>query len=181
MQVREATAADRPAINAVNLSAFGPSEGPVIVDLVDALNADPSARPRLSLVAEKDRQIVGHVLFSTVRIDGTAATVKAAILAPLAVTPAFQRKGIGGLLVREGLHQMSESGTELVFVLGHPGYYPRYGFAPAGAQGFEAPYPILPKNADAWMALALRPGITGQVAGVVRCATALDREMYWVE
>jgi predicted N-acetyltransferase YhbS len=181
MRIREATAADRQAINAVILSAFGRTEGPVIADLVDALNVDPSARPLLSLVAEQDRKIAGHILFSAAKIEGTAPTDQAAILAPLGVDSAFQRRGVGGLLIQDGLRRLNDSGTGLVFVLGHPDYYPRHGFAPAGAQGLEAPYRILPKNAGAWMVQALRPGIIGRVAGVVRCAKALDQEVYWVE
>ncbi|CAE7242442.1 yjhQ, partial [Symbiodinium pilosum] len=81
--------------------------------------------------------------------------VQAVILAPLAVHPDFQSKGIGGQLIREGLRTVEAKGTGLAFVLGHPGYYPKHGFKPAGALGYDAPYPIEDKNADAWMVQAL--------------------------
>jgi predicted N-acetyltransferase YhbS len=72
-------------------------------------------------------------------------------------------------------------GVELVFVLGHPGYYPRFGFKPAGVLGFEAPYPIPEKHADAWMVRELRAGIIGSVRGKVVCADTLSRPEYWRE
>ena len=76
---------------------------------------------------------------------------------------------------------LKDMGSELVFVLGHPEYYPRFGFRPAGVLGLSAPYPILEKNADAWMVLALCEGVIGNVRGTVRCAHSLDKEEYWVE
>ncbi len=76
---------------------------------------------------------------------------------------------------------MSESGVELVFVLGHPDYYPRHGFKPAGALGFEAPYPIPDKNANAWMVQELRTGAIDSVSGKVICADALNQPEHWRE
>ena len=76
---------------------------------------------------------------------------------------------------------MSESGVELVFVLGHPEYYPRHGFTPAGALGFEAPYPIPDEHAEAWMVQELRPGVIGSVCGRVICADMLNKPEHWHE
>ena len=90
-------------------------------------------------------------------------------------------QGVGGHLIEEGLRRLSASGVDLVFVLGHPDYYPRHGFRPAGALGFKAPYPIPDKNADAWMVQELRPGLIGTVRGTVVCADALDKPEYWRE
>ncbi|NIP71638.1 MAG: N-acetyltransferase, partial [Gammaproteobacteria bacterium] len=78
-----------------------------------------------------------------------------AILAPLAVHPDHQGRGIGGSLVREGLARLKGAGVELVFVLGYPAYYAKLGLSPAGEKGFEAPHPIPPESADAWMVQAL--------------------------
>ena len=103
------------------------------------------------------------------------------MLAPLAVHPDVQARGIGGRLVVEGLGRLKRAGVGLVFVLGHPGYYPRFGFIEAGANGFSAPYPIPPENAAAWMVQALRPGLLGAVPGRVVCADALDKPEYWRE
>ena len=76
---------------------------------------------------------------------------------------------------------MSETGVELVFVLGHPEYYPRHGFKPAGVHGFEAPYPIPDKHANAWMVQELHPGVIGNVNGKVICADMLNQPEHWRE
>ena len=73
------------------------------------------------------------------------------------------------------------NGVDLVFVLGHPGYYPRHGFRTAGVLGFDAPYPIPAKDADAWMVQELRPGFIGKIKGPVACAAALDHPEHWRE
>jgi predicted N-acetyltransferase YhbS len=163
------------------MSAFGTTEGPQIVQLIANLLVDGSAQPVLSLVATVDKSIVGHILFSKVRVKQSGRDVSAALLAPLAVHPDFQSQRIGGQLVTEGLRQLSESGVDLVFVLGHPGYYPRFGFSEAGIKGFEAPYPIPQKNAGAWMVQELHWGVIGRSSGRVVCADALDDPKFWRE
>ena len=179
-EIRSTEDDDLPVILGLVASAFGEAEGPEVAELVKDLLADRTAQPTLSLAAIADGEIVGYLLFSRVRIEGGTA-VPAAILAPLAVRPDRQQQGIGGQLIREGLRRLQDAGTDLVFVLGHPGYYPRYGFAPAGVRGFEASYPIPEKNADAWMVQELRPGVIGRVSGKVRCAKMLDKPEYWRE
>jgi putative acetyltransferase len=111
----------------------------------------------------------------------TPRKIPISFLAPLAVIPKFQRQGIGGSLIKKGLQLLSKSGVELVFVLGHPEYYPRHGFTPAGKLGFETPYPIPEKHANAWMVQALRPGIIGSVSGQVVCCDALSTPELWRE
>lgn len=177
--VRKAEESDREAIADAVTAAFGPAEGPEIVQLIADLSADPSAQPILSLVATIDDRVIGHVLFSSARVRTDEREPSAVILAPLAVHPAFQSRGIGGQLVTEGLRRLAEARVEVVFVLGHPNYYPRFGFAEAGVRGFDAPHPIAAKDAGAWMVLALRPGILGAVRGTVRCAHAMDDPRYW--
>ena len=130
--VRKAEESDRDAIADVVTAAFGPAEGPEIVQLIADLSADPSAQPILSLVAAMDDRVIGQVLFSSARVQTDEREPSATILAPLAVHPAFQSRGIGGQLITEGLRQLAEAGVEVVFVLGHPDYYPRFGFAEAG-------------------------------------------------
>lgn len=181
LNLRASSDDDMAAIDDLVRAAFGDAEGPEIAALIQALLADPTAQPLVSLVALADGRVIGHVLFTAVQLEGADAAVKASILAPLAVHPDYQSRGIGGGLIRAGLRQLEDSGVDLVFVLGHPGYYPRYGFSPAGVEGLEAPYPIAPGNADAWMVQALRPGVLGRVNGRVRCARALDEERYWTE
>lgn len=178
MEIREASSSDLDHVLTVEREAFGYDKE---ADLVRAILADASAAPTLSLLAWQEGRPVGHVLFSTVTVRGTPAEVSASILAPLAVVPDAQNQAIGATLIERGLHLLTASSVGLVFVLGHPGYYPRHGFEPAGRLGLEAPYPIPEKHADAWMVQALRPGLIGRVRGKVSCCNALDQPEHWRE
>lgn len=163
------------------MSAFGEAQGLDIVKLVNELLRDETAKPFLSLVAEIHEKIVGHILFTRGILKPEYQDASVRILAPLAVSRELQGKGIGGSLIMEGLKQLAESRVGLVFVLGHPGYYPKYGFRPAGVLGFEAPYPIPSVHADAWMVQELQPGVIGNVQGRIQCAEVLDEPQHWRE
>ena len=178
MTIRKTGDLDRDALRRLHIGAFG-DEGAEIVGLVEALLVDETAQPVCSLAAEKDGEVVGHVLFTKVEVG--AQSLPARILAPLAVMPGEQGQGLGKRLVEEGLEMLTDAGVALVFVLGHPEYYPRFGFRPAGAQGLDAPYPIPEEHAGAWMVLELQSGAMKGVQGTVRCAAALDEERYWGE
>lgn len=156
--IRPETAADRSHIRRVNESAFPTPEE---ADLVDALRSDGLVL--LSAVAEMGTQVVGHILFSRMSIDTRDTVVAAAALAPMAVMPPYQRRGIGGRLIGFGLDELRRAGERIVIVVGHPGYYPRFGFSSAQARSLESPFP-----ADAFMALALTPGALDGVHGRVR-------------
>ena len=181
LQVRKAFESDKQAISDVVIAAFSDLEGQEIADLTTDLLADPSAQPLLSLVATTNDNVVGHILFTNAQIKHSQRSVSSAILAPLSVHPEYQSQGIGGQLIKEGLKQLTATGVELVFVLGHPGYYPKYGFSAAGIKGFDASYPIPPKNSCAWMVQELRPGVIGHVSGQVICADALNDPKHWRE
>ena len=181
MTVRRSTETDRSEIRGVHLNAFGVDEGPEIGELVNGLLDDETASPLLSLVAERDGRLIGHILFTKANLQPEDNTVSVQILAPLAVVPDFQREGVGGQLIQEGLKQLRDSGVDLVFVLGHPGYYPRLGFQTAGAVGFEAPYPIPDEHADAWMVQELREGVIASAGGRVQCSTVLNQPQHWRE
>jgi predicted N-acetyltransferase YhbS len=176
--IRESTIEDLDKILKVELEAFGPGEGPEIIQLVNNLFNDPTAEPLLSLVAMIEGEIEGHILFTSARVGSREKPV-VSILAPLAVAPDLQKQGIGGRLITEGLAMLSQRGFELVFVLGHPGYYPRYGFQVAGSRGYTTPYPLPAENADAWMFQELKAGAADRYNGRVSCAAALDRAEYW--
>mmetsp|Transcript_37370 Transcript_37370/g.69749 ORF Transcript_37370/g.69749 Transcript_37370/m.69749 type:complete len:199 (-) Transcript_37370:164-760(-) len=180
--VREGRPEDLEAIQEVHRLAFGAEEGESIVELVLALLKDPTAQPVTSLVAvTAEGKVVGHVLFTRAGLTpAPEKDVGVSILAPLGVVPDFQSQGIGGRLIREGFEVLRAQGTSLVFVLGHPGYYPRYGFEPAGALGFEAAYPIEENNADAWMVQALSEELPA-ARGKVVCAAMLDKPELWQE
>jgi putative acetyltransferase len=177
VEIRNASDSELGAVLSVERAAFASD---VEANLVGELLGDASARPTLSLLAFKDDQAVGHILFTKARLD-PETPLSLFILAPLAVVPEFQRQGVGGKLVQHGLKVLSEAGADLVFVLGHPEYYSRHGFRPAGELGFEAPFPIPEKNADAWMVLALRADATAGSRGTVICANTLNKPQYWRE
>jgi putative acetyltransferase len=179
VEVRKSTDMDKTEITTVHIKAFGEEKGPVIAELVKGLMTDQTAIPLLSLLAVEDSRITGHILFTKVTV--ATASVSARILAPLAVLPEAQNRGAGGQLIKEGLHQLKKSGVELVFVLGHPDYYPRSGFVPAGALGYEAPYPIPAEHAGAWMVLPLSDGVTGKVTGKIACSDVLHQPEHWRE
>lgn len=163
------------------MTAFGNAQGREIADLIINLLRDPSAYPLLSLVATHHDRVVGHILFTRTHIKPARQRVSSAILCPLAVHPEHQNQGIGGQLIKEGLIQLKATGVELVFVLGHPDYYPKYGFSAAAVKGFAAPHPIPSENADAWMVQELHSGTLGRVSGQVICADALNDPKHWRE
>ncbi len=148
--IRQARDEDGEAIEALNLAAFG---GPDEAGIITRLAADGDSL--YSLVAHNDREILGHIQFFRIAVDGDDV---AAGLGPMAVLPQFQKSGIGSGLVKLGLTLMQGSGRGLVFVLGHPAYYPRFGFSPETAQDFTAPW-----SGPAFM--ALRFGDHGRQGG----------------
>ena len=181
MNIRKATESDRQQILTIHKQAFGSEKGDEIAKLVDDLLEDETAKPILSLVATEGDIMRGHVLFTKVKIAGARTPINAQILAPLAIQPDSQKKGVGQLLINEGLRHLKQKGVELVFVLGHPTYYPRCGFAPAGIQGFEAPYPIPDEHAGAWMVLELNGNHLGKARGKIQCSKVLNEPQHWRE
>jgi len=178
MEIRKATDSDLQDVLRIEREAFGYDKE---ADLVADMLGDPSAKPYLSLLAFAEKKAVGHILFTPCHLINTQDKVTISILAPLAIVPEAQNQGVGGKLIKEGLDLLSKSGVDLVFVLGHPGYYPRYGFEPAGRLGLEAPYPIPEKNAGAWMVQALKPGLLGKVSGTLICCDMLRKPEHWRE
>ena len=181
MKIRDSHKSDRLEIEKIHKTAFGKVKGTIIAELVTGLLDDKTAQPLLSLVAVKNKNILGHVLFTKVNIAQSPISVSARILAPLAVLPEAQATGVGSLLIKEGLDRLKNNGVDLVFVLGHPDYYPRSGFTPAGRLGFKAPYPIPAEHADAWMVIDLSSGIVGKAKGTVECSDVLNQPQHWRE
>jgi len=177
MFIREALDLDLDNVLSVERVAFGSDDE---ASLVRELMRDTSAKPIVSLLAIQDDRAVGHILFTKARLE-PEAPLSISILAPLAVVPDSQKQGVGGKLIEYGLQVLSESMVDLVFVLGHPEYYPSYGFKPAGNLGFNAPYPIPEKNADAWMVQALKPGLLGKISGTLICCDMLSKPEHWRE
>ena len=175
MFIREALNSDLDSVLSIERAAFGSEEE---ANLVSDLIEDPSAKPFVSLIAFQADRAIGHILFTKAYLK-PAAPLSISILAPLAVMPDSQKQGVGSQLIEYGLQVMLDSAVDLVFVLGYPEYYSRFGFKPAGNLGFDAPYPIALKNADAWMVKALTPGVIGAFSGQVICADKLNKPEYW--
>jgi putative acetyltransferase len=133
---------------------------PTEADLVDRLRV--SCPEGLSLVAIEDEELVGHILFTPVVIETAEGAIRGYGLAPMAVLPEFQRKGIGSALVREGLRRLRSSDCPFVIVLGHPEYYPRFGFVPASKHGVRCQWEGVPD--EAFLILVLRGGVEEGVA-----------------
>ena len=136
MRIRTAHPEDAAGIRAVNVSAFGTTAE---ADLVDALCA--RATPIVSLVADDEGAIVGHILFTPMTLDAERE-LKVMGLAPMAVATGSQRQGIGTALVQAGLEECWKLGADAIAVLGHAEYYPRFGFAPASKFGLKSQYDV---------------------------------------
>ena len=155
--IRPESPGDRDAVRAVNEAAFGrPDEADLVGRLRDA------AGPFLSLVAVAEGEVVGHILFTPVAVEAPA-DVRG--LAPMAVRPDRQRSGVGAALVEAGLDACRADGAAAVVVLGHPDYYPRFGFRPASAFGLACEYDV---PDEAFMALELVDGGLDGVDGLAR-------------
>jgi len=177
LNIRETTPADIKDILYVERESFQrDSEANMTRDML----SDQSAEPRVSLLAFVENQPVGHILFTRGYIEGNPR-ISVSFLAPLAVIPNFQKQGIGGALIKEGITRLSKIGVDLVFLLGHPEYYPLFGFVPASKLGFQPTYPIPSEVADAWMVLALRPDIIGAISGKVICCDVINKPEVWRE
>lgn len=159
--IRDAEPRDSSAIRAVLRHAFAANGE---ADLVEQLRADGDVL--VELVDASDIAIQGHILYSRLAIERDGETLAAAALAPVAVLPAFQGKGLGGELIRAGKARCAALGLDAIIVLGHAGYYPRFGFSARAAESLEAPF-----SGPHFMALELRPDAL-KAGGRVRYAKA---------
>lgn len=146
--IRERQAVDDDAIRRLNDAAFG---GPDESKLVEHLRAADLAA--IELVAVEGTAVVGHILFSPLGVTHGKKAIRSLSLAPMSVQPGHQRRGIGSELIRAGLAFAKTRGWQAVFVLGHPDFYPRFGFSATLARPFKAPF-----SGKAFMALELEPG-----------------------
>jgi putative acetyltransferase len=163
--IRSEKEEDVAAVHALNTAAFASAAE---ADLVDALRQQ--AHPVVSLVAEDNGSMVGHILFSPIALSGHPG-LRIMGLAPMAVAPARQNQGIGSALVRAGLERCRELGFGAVVVLGHPRYYPRFGFCPAARFGLRCEYDA---PDEAFMAVELQPRYLRGKSGTVRYHVAFN-------
>jgi putative acetyltransferase len=157
---------DLPAIHHINSAAFGrPNEA----DLVDRLRDHHALT--ISLVAVQESRLVGHIAFSPVTITSDTAAIAALGLAPMAVLPAYQRRGIGSTLVEAGLNACHQTPYSVVVVLGHPLYCPRFGFTPAKSMGIVWEHNV---PDEAFMVQEIKEGALAQTRGVVKYRPEFD-------
>ena len=174
--VQQSNASEVPAVLEIHRTAFGKEDE---AGLVQKLLDDPSAQPRLSLVAQHDGNLIGHVLFTKVHLQGE--DVAASILCPLAVLPEHHGQGVGSALVREGLQQLRGSACDLVFVFGDPAYYGRFGFEQADFDRYPTPQPIPDAYRPGWMVQSLSEKYIDHWQGKVICADMLNDPKYWTD
>lgn len=160
LNIRPETPEDVDSIRYVNEQAFGQKEEADIIEKLRNRNA-----LTLSLVAVQENEVVGYIAFSPVSIESKGAGFEAIALAPMAVLPAYQGKGIGSQLVHAGLEECRRLGHDIVVVLGHPTYYPRFGFVPAGPRGVDCEFEV---PEEAWMVLEIREGTLAGRGGTVK-------------
>ena len=138
MNIRSRNPSDYQAIAELNRQVFGRDNE---AQLVESIRHSDRYIPELELVAELNHAIVGHILFSYIDLVGQE-NLQVLGLAPMAVQPEFQRRGIGSALVQVGLEAASSLGESMVIVLGHPQFYSRFGFEPSVSYGIESPFPV---------------------------------------
>ena len=176
MNIRTATTLDRDGIRRVHLNAFPEGEGEIISRLAVELLSENTTPETISLVADMDGDIVGHVAFSPVTIDRDD-NFRGYILAPLAVAPDHQHHGIGSRLIEHGLQQLSATGTNVVFVYGDPDYYGRFGFTADAANHYNAPYKL--EYPFGWQALVLNGQAITNPPVAIRCVASLSDPELW--
>ena len=160
LTIRPETAADLDSIRYVNKQAFGGDKEAVLVDRLRRRGVLP-----VSLVADQDGEVVGHIAFNPVTVEGDGVCFEAATLAPLAVLPSCQKQGIGRQLIKSGIERCRELGVDIIFLVGHPEYYPRFGFVLAGPKGISCEFEV---PEEAFMVLELREGAIAGRKGILK-------------
>jgi len=168
IEIRTEVPEDQDAIHRLNVAAFEDTAEAVIVDRLRV-----SCEDFRSFVAIEDAVVVGHILFTPVSVDGCAAAGMG--LAPMSVLPSHQRQGIGSQLVRHGLQDLRQSGCPFVIVLGHPEYYPRFGFELASKYSLRSQWEGVPD--EAFLVIVFAGGILPVAGGIARYHDAFDAAM----
>jgi len=175
MTISEPTIVDEDLIREVYLKAFGREERQVVADLACELLRSESSPGTLHLVAERAGELVGHIAFSPVWMDG--GNLVGYILAPLAVEPNHQKCGVGKGLVEEGMRRLSSQGVDWVFVYGDPAFYGRFGFCAELAQKFIPPYPLT--HPIGWQVMNLHGKKMDSPSVSIECVPAHNNEEIW--
>jgi putative acetyltransferase len=176
MHIRIATNIDRDDIHSVHWSAFAEGEREIVSKLAVNLISEETAPPIISLVAETEGAVVGHVAFSPVTI-GSHKSFQGYILAPLGVKPDYQKRRIGSKLIESGVRQLSGMDVGILFVYGDPKYYSRFGFSVDAAERYVPPYEL--QYPFGWQGLALDECSAGKSPVKITCVTSLCDPTLW--
>lgn len=168
VSIRPERLEDREAIQHVNTQAFGRAAE---AELVDRVRQSDGFLSELSLVAWSAGRIIGHALFSRVHLQTETDRLEILALGPLAVLPEFQRQGVGGRMIADGVERAARDGWRAIALIGHPEYYPRFGFVPASRFGLKSTFQV---PDEVFMALPLREGGLDGLTGMVIFPTAFD-------
>lgn len=177
-EIRKANYTDQEGIRQVHSDAFPEVERAAVATLAAELLGEATSPETISLVAEVDGVVVGHIAFSPVTTD--TKSWKGYILAPLGVKPGYQKQGVGAALIGRGIQMLSERGVHLLFVYGDPAYYGRFGFSDDHAAGFLPPYEL--EYPFGWQAkilnesVAVKPEQTNQI---ISCVASLSHADLW--
>ena len=176
MHTRAATNLDRDDIHSVHRAAFAEGERELVSKLAVNLLAEESTPQTISLVAESEGIVVGHVAFSPVTIDNDG-NFRGFILAPLGVKPDHQKRRIGSKLIESGMQQLSKMGVGIIFVYGDPEYYSKFGFGVDAAERYIPPYKL--QYPFGWQGIALNKCSAGKSSANIVCVTSLSDPALW--
>ena len=176
MRIRLATSLDSEDIREVHLCAFSEGEKQKVSTLAANLLSEETNPETISLVAEADGTVVGHIAFSPVTINNHKSWI-GYILAPLGVKPEYQKCQIGSKLIESGMERLSKMGVNVVFVYGDPEYYGKFGFNPNAALRYSPPYEL--QYPFGWQAIALNEGIFTDSAEKISCVAPLSDPELW--
>ena len=176
MNIRIAANQDRDDVQRVHLCAFPEGEREIVSKLAIDLLSEKTTPQTISLVAEIDGSIVGHIAFSPVTIDNNE-NFQGYILAPLGVKPDWQKRRIGSRLIEYGMGQLSDMEVNVVFVYGDPKYYGRFGFSPDVAQKYTTPYKL--QYLSGWQAIVLKECDIEKPPVAITCVTSLCDPQLW--
>jgi len=176
MHIRVATSLDRDDIHSVHWSAFAEGEREIVSKIAVNLLTEETTPQTISLVAETEGIVVGHVAFSPVTIDNNE-NFQGYILAPLGVKPDYQKHRIGSKLIESGMQQLSRMGVDILFVYGDPKYYSKFGFSVDAAECYIPPYKL--QYPFGWQGIALNECSTGKSSIKIACVTSLCDPALW--
>ncbi len=174
--IRKAVSIDCEGIRDIHLAAFPENESGLVATLAERLLTERTSPETISLVAEVDSHLVGHIAFSPLAMESNAARI-GYVLAPLGVRPEYQGAGVGAKLVEAGRQMLSDNGVDMLFVYGDPAYYGRFGFDAELASHFLPPYELT--YPFGWQAMALRDGVSDVQPCTLSCVAALRDPALW--